>query len=136
MTANTRVTVTGPFVASQLKIGVWWLDARDSTKPKILLRGAGADADAALDRGSISGLSLEWQREAVQVALRNPEGVRTFSVRSALLHEPLPRLYEGLPLAGFDAGARRFWRRVFMLMRIPGGRLLLRFIARRRGRSA
>jgi len=134
MTANTRVTVSGPFVASQLKAGVWWLDANDSAKPKVLLRGAGPDAAAALERGSVLGLNLEWRREAVHVALRNVDGVCTFSVHSALLHEPQPRLYESLPLAGFDASARRFWRRVFLLMRIPGGRLLLRSIARRRGR--
>jgi len=51
--------------------------------------------------------------------------------RNAIIHEPLTRLYEGLPLASFDPAARRFWRRVFRLVRIPGGRHLLRFIARR-----
>jgi hypothetical protein len=41
-------------------------------------------------------------------------------------------LYEALPLAGFDATARRFWRRVFLLVRLPGGRYLLRLIAQRK----
>ena len=35
-----------------------------------------------------------------------------------------------LPLAQFDQKAKRFWGRVFRLMRIPGGRYLLRFLAR------
>jgi len=34
-------------------------------------------------------------------------------------------LYAALPLAQFDRRARRFWRRVFLLVRIPGGRSLL-----------
>jgi hypothetical protein len=59
-------------------------------------------------------------------------GVRIISVGSVLLHEPQPRLYEALPLAGFDAKAQRFWRRVFTIMRIPGGRFMLRFFTRRR----
>jgi hypothetical protein len=33
-------------------------------------------------------------------------------------------------LADFDARARRFWRRVFVLVRIPGGRRLLGMLAR------
>ena len=49
---------------------------------------------------------------------------------SAIVHEPLGHLYESLPLVKFDAKARRFWRRVFRLVRIPGGRYLLKFLAR------
>jgi hypothetical protein len=52
-------------------------------------------------------------------------------VRGAIVHEPLPKLYAELPLAGFDERARRFWRRVFRLVRIPGGRHLLGVLARR-----
>jgi hypothetical protein len=44
------------------------------------------------------------------------------------VHEPLQDLYEGLPLASIDADARRFWRRVFRLVRLPGGRYLLRLL--------
>ena len=44
-------------------------------------------------------------------------------------------LTEPDPLAGLDEKARRFWRRVFRLVRIPGGRHLLGVLARRsRGR--
>jgi hypothetical protein len=38
-------------------------------------------------------------------------------------------------LAEFDAGARVFWKRVFRLLRIPGGRYLLGWITRRGQRS-
>jgi hypothetical protein len=39
-------------------------------------------------------------------------------------------LYDSLPLADFDRSAQRFWNRVFRVMRLPGGRFLLRFLAR------
>jgi hypothetical protein len=53
-------------------------------------------------------------------------------VTAAIVHEPLGNLYESLPLASIDANARRFWRRVFRLVRIPGGRYLLRLLTRSR----
>jgi hypothetical protein len=49
-----------------------------------------------------------------------------------IVHEPLGRMYESLPLAGIDANARRFWRRVFWLVRLPGGRYLLKLLTRGR----
>jgi hypothetical protein len=52
-------------------------------------------------------------------------------VQSAIVHQPLARLYDGLPLAEFDSKTRRFWGRVFTLVRIPGGRHLLGVLARR-----
>ena len=59
-------------------------------------------------------------------------GVRYFKCGGAVLHEPQMQLYSALPLAQFDAKAQRFWRRIFRLLRIPGGRIVLRWIARRR----
>jgi hypothetical protein len=55
---------------------------------------------------------------------------------AAFLHEPAGPIYAGLPLAVFTAGMQRFWRRVFWLVRLPGGRLLLRWLARRRTAGA
>jgi len=51
---------------------------------------------------------------------------------AVFLHEPAAPLYDGLPLPVFTLSMRRFWRRVFWLVRLPGGRLLLRWLARRR----
>jgi hypothetical protein len=48
---------------------------------------------------------------------------------AAIVHEPARNLYAALPLAEFDGRARRFWRRVFLLVRIPGGRSLLGILA-------
>jgi len=57
--------------------------------------------------------------------------MRHGGARTATIHEPRPELYQGLPLVVMDDAAKRFWRRVFLLARIPGGRRLLRWIAER-----
>jgi hypothetical protein len=58
---------------------------------------------------------------------------RTVAVAAGavLVHEPTERVYGGLPLATFTPPMRRFWRRVFRVVRIPGGRLLLGWLSRR-----
>jgi hypothetical protein len=63
--------------------------------------------------------------------MTSAEQPRTVKARSAIVHEPLAHLYDAFPLAGLDAKARRFWRRVFRLVRIPGGRYLLGVLAHR-----
>jgi hypothetical protein len=125
-------TVPGPFTIRNLGAGSWRLTTQTGTE--VLLRGAGAAAPEILQEPSLAALGLEWSMDAVRVTTRGTQGIRSLVSRSALVHEPRPRLYESLPLASFDADAQRFWRRIFRLIRIPGGRYLLRFIARR-GRS-
>ena len=61
------------------------------------------------------------------------ERVASVEAASAIVHEPLEHLYERLPLVSIDADARRFWRRVFRLVRIPGGRYLLKVLRARGG---
>jgi hypothetical protein len=68
----------------------------------------------------------------VLLTMTSAEQQRTVKAQSVIVHEPLARLYEALPLATLDANARRFWRRVFRLVRIPGGRYLLGALVRRR----
>ena len=80
----------------------------------------------------ITALEFEWRMEGVMVSLTGASGVRHFKSESVVVHTPAMRLYDSLPLASFDAAAQRFWKRVFCLIRIPGGRLLLGVIARRR----
>ena len=122
-------TVSGPFTVRNLGAGAWQLT--NQTGVEVLLRGAGTAAPEILQEPSLASLGLEWSTDAVRVTTRDARGIRSLVSRSALLHEPRPRLYEKLPLASFDADAQRFWRRVFGLIRIPCGRYLLRFIARR-----
>lgn len=78
------------------------------------------------------GLEIEWSAESVRLTLRAPDRAECWTARQALIHESLPALYDELPLERFDVGARRFWNRVFLLARLPGGRRLLGWLARRR----
>ena len=85
---------------------------------------------AALAAPAIADLGIEWRNHLALITLKSNGGVASAAAGSAWAHEPLPHLYEALPLAPFDAKARRFWRRVFWLVRLPGGRRLLKYFAR------
>jgi hypothetical protein len=78
-------------------------------------------------------ISVDWLKDGALVTLISDAGPHLLRARFAVAHEPLARLYEKLPLMSFDSPARRFWRRVFFLVRIPGGRRLLGLVARRAG---
>jgi hypothetical protein len=129
---NTPVEriMMGPFEVRDLGGGRWQLSGAGSGT--VFIGGADAQAGAALRAATAIG--VEWQSDGVSVRVESATGTRHISGRVAVVHQPLPRLYESLPLAGFDARARRFWRRVFFLVRMPGGRRLLGLIARRSGR--
>jgi hypothetical protein len=126
-----KKTLPGPFSARNIGAGVWQLETGALSGPEIYLRGTGPDAHELLRDVSITAVGCEWRVDGVKVALTLANGVRYLTVGGAIIHEPRTRLYESLPLASFDSGARRFWKRVFRLMRLPGGRFLLGFIARR-----
>jgi hypothetical protein len=121
--------VSGPFSARKLRTGRWHLYTEASVGAELFLEGVRAEDGEHLQGKVFASLGLEWHADEVSVTLAGVTGVRHLSASSAVLHEPQPRLYEALPLAVFDAGAKRFWNRVFSLLRIPGGRHLLRFIA-------
>ncbi|HMK85545.1 MAG TPA: hypothetical protein VK437_06275 [Steroidobacteraceae bacterium] len=128
MNTTLRRSVAGP--VRELGHGQWQLTLQGGGEVFI----GGVEADAALALRGATAIGIEWRKEGVQVRLESPEGTRTLQGRVAIVHDPLPRLYESLPLASFDERARRFWRRVFLLVRLPGGRRLLGLIARRSGR--
>jgi len=130
-----RRSVAGPFRATSRGTGAWHLTAQPAGA-EILLRGAPADAAEWLADARVDALDIEWRGDGVRLAVSAGGRVRALTVDSAVVHEPAARLYEALPLAGFDAAARRFWKRIFRLLRLPGGRFLLRLYARRRARSA
>ena len=129
----TRQSLPGPFSATRLNAGLWQLTAEAPDGARVYLRGAGPEASKLLADMRISALEFEWRTDGVMVSVTGTDGIRHFKSESVLVHEPKTRLYVSLPLASFDADAQRFWKRVFRLIRIPGGRLLLGVIARRRG---
>jgi hypothetical protein len=126
-----RQSLPGPFSATKLPSGVWLLTAEVPDGARVYLHGAAPEASKLLAGMRITALEFEWRTEGVMVRVTGADGVRHFKSESVVIHEPKARLYDSLPLASFDADAQRFWKRVFRLIRIPGGRLLLGAIARR-----
>jgi hypothetical protein len=125
-------TLSGPVRAEELSDGFWRLTVGAPDAVQVYLRFTpGTDCAGLQDRG-IRALDLQWLANGVSVRVAGTGGVRVLEAETAILHEAQSRLYDALPLTGFDAKARRFWQRVFWLIRVPGGRYLLRLIARRR----
>ncbi len=101
----------------------------------MVLRGV-PSAVSPLPAGA-TGLAVEWAPAGdARVTLSLGSETLAFEVASAVLHEPLPELYEPLGLPRFTPDTARFWRRVFRVVRLPGGRWLLGWLARRARRAA
>jgi hypothetical protein len=137
MKSTPRRTLTGPFLARDLGGGLWQVTARAPAGPaspdaELYLRIPAGTDPALLRQPDIRRIEVAWHADGVAVNVAGTGGAGVLEASSAILHEPRHRLYEALPLAGFDARARRFWRRVFLLVRLPGGRYLLRLIAQRK----
>jgi hypothetical protein len=131
MTAKMRRHFSGVFAAADCGKGAWRLSRLQPQPIDIFLRGI-ASTDAPVLAGRLTDLGIEWRDGRVFLKLTTSAGAADVAAASALVHEPLPKLYDTLPLAQFDAPARRFWRRVFFLVRIPGGRRLLKILGRAR----
>jgi hypothetical protein len=111
----------------------WRLTTGATGSTEIYLSGVDSDAFAVLDGAAPSAVSVAWSEAGASVTLIAHGASPQFRSRTATIHEPRPELYQGLPLVVLDEKARRFWRRVFLIARIPGGRRLLRWIAQRSG---
>jgi hypothetical protein len=131
MKPKMRRNLPGTFLAQNLGEGAWRLSHSEAAPIDVFLRGAQSGAAEALRSPSVRDIGIEWRAETVVLTMTSAEQPRIITAQSAIVHEPLGRLYEALPLVSFDAKARRFWRRVFGLVRIPGGRYLLGALARR-----
>jgi len=130
MVSKMRRNLPGPFVARNIGVGSWLLARGNPLPMTVILRGAQLDAAEALSVFETEYLDIEWYAETVVLTMTSAGRKRSINARSALVHEPLAHLYDALPLAAVDEKMRRFWRRVFRLIRIPGGRYLLGVLAR------
>jgi hypothetical protein len=131
MYAKKRRNLAGQFSARTLGPGAWHLARSEPAPADIFLRGAESGAADALGSPDLKDVDIEWQADTVLLTMTAAERRGSFKAYSAIVHEPLARLYDDLPLVILDEKARRFWRRVFRLVRIPGGRHLLGILARR-----
>jgi hypothetical protein len=130
MNQNLRCNLPGTFLAREIGEGAWRLSRSGPDSADVFLRGVEPQAGDVLRVTAVQDLDIEWSAAESLLTLTSTAGRRTIKARSAIVHEPLGDLYESLPLAAFDERARRFWRRVFRLVRIPGGRHLLGWLAR------
>jgi|SRR5271170_2637354 len=131
MSANMRRNFSGVFLAQDLGGGAWRLTRSGAHPLDVYLLGAEQGAARAFGEQPIAELGIEWHAASARLSFVANGGAQALHTSSAIVHEPLQHLYENLPLSLFDASARRFWRWVFRLARIPGGRHLLNFLARR-----
>ncbi len=131
MNPNMRCHLPGKFAAQDLGNGAWRLARRDPWPAEVLLRGVDPRAAEVLASHDVGGIDIEWQTAKVELWATASGRSTAIASQSAIVHEPMAQLYEGLPLAHTTPKSRRFWRRVFWLVRIPGGRLLLAAVARR-----
>jgi hypothetical protein len=120
-----RRNFSGAFASQLAANGTWRITRAEPPAIQIIVIGADAN-DIQACGANLHDPSIEWQ---AQRALLRCAGRAPLEARSVIVHEPLPELYAALPLAQFEARARRFWRRVFLLVCIPGGRRLLGMLA-------
>ncbi len=137
MSKNVERSIDATLTARELPGGAWQLSGGAQEGIDIILRGTEPEARVVLTGLRASRAVVAWHRNGnrggATVTLTTAGGPRQLRVRTLILHEPRARLYDGLPLVRLDDAARRFWRRVFWLVRIPGGRRLLGLVARRSG---
>jgi hypothetical protein len=134
MSAKLRRNFSGAFLARDLRFGAWQLSGPAPHEITVFLRDTERAAERSFGTGPLAELGIEWHAEKVLVTFMSGERIASVQAGSAIVHEPLEHLYEHLPLVSIDAEARRFWHRVFRLVRIPGGRYLLKALARMKGR--
>lgn len=135
MSPKMRRNFSGAFMPQDCGSGAWQLTRAAPHDMQVFLRDAEHGAAQAFGKTPIVDLGIEWHAAKVLLTFMSGDRVATVEAATAIVHEPLGRLYESLPLVSIDANARRFWRRVFRLVRIPGGRFLLRILRPSGGRQ-
>jgi hypothetical protein len=142
MSSHMRRQLAGAFAAVDLGDGTWRLSQGEPPGIDLYLKGAPADAGESLRGRTVSELGtadneiddlvIEWGARSVLLTFTAAGLNRSIEAASVIVHEPKPHAYDQLPLAQFEPQARRFWRRVFRVVQLPGGRHLLGVLARRR----
>jgi len=128
MMLKMRRNFSGAFLAHDLGHGAWRLSCAVPREIDVFLRGAERTAAQAFGVVPLVDFSIEWRGETALLSFVSGDRIATVESGSAIVHEPLARLYDSLPLVNVDAHARRFWRRVFRLVSLPGGRYLLKLL--------
>ena len=131
-------TLSGQFRLSTVSADCWRIDNLAPPHESLWLRRIGAQttAQASAVPQRLDCLTVVWRADGgADVTLVSRGESVTVGASTAMLHEPRERLYDSLPLPQYTRETARFWRRVFRIVRIPGGRLLLGLLARRSRRA-
>ncbi|MFI4890533.1 MAG: hypothetical protein ACHQIL_08375 [Steroidobacterales bacterium] len=129
MKATRQLAVSAPFDIEDCGNGLWCVRRRQPPMVAVYLRGFSPPAQLA----ECTGLRVDWaDGGGADVCIALPAQSVTVRVAGAFAHEPRGQLYGTLGLPAFGAPAQRFWRTVFGIVRLPGGRWLLSWLAPRR----
>lgn len=131
MQSKLRRNFAGSFSAERVSESLWRLGQTEPAHIDIYLRGAESRAAWVFGRHRLYDVGIEWHDGRVLLTFSTNGRIESVSAASIFVHEPSPGVLRALPLADYDARARRFWSRVFLLVRMPGGPMLLRWLARR-----
>jgi hypothetical protein len=126
-----RCNLPGTFLKQNVGQGRWRLSRGEPEPVEVLVLGAAAPPAEFSRALEVRNVDIEWRADSVGLRFVSDGRPVVIQVQGAIVHESLPRLYAALPLARIEEPGRRFWRRIFRLVRIPGGRYLLGFLARR-----
>src|ERR1700732_1237548 len=130
MGPKMRRNFSGAFLAQDRGNGTRQLTRAAPHEMDVFLRDAERGAARAFGTAPIADLGIEWHAKTALLPFMSSDRVATVEAATATVHEPLGHLYDGLPLVSIDADARRFWRRVFRLVRFPDARYLLKILRR------
>lgn len=125
-------SLSGEFHVEALSPETWSVTNRRPPGQTLLLRRIETTVAPPLPKVAET-VTVTWNgSEPVAVEFSRGGETVTVVAGAVFLHEPAGKVYAGLPLPPFTAGMRRFWRRIFRLVRIPGGRWALGWLSRRR----
>lgn len=132
MHSKMRRNFSGAFTAERLGDALWRLGQSQPSTVEVYLRGAEARAARVLSTAHrLHEVGLEWHDGRVLLTFSLDGRIESLTASAMFVHEPLPAVLHALPLATYDRAQRRFWQRVFWVVRLPGGRRLLQWMARR-----
>src|ERR1700744_5880651 len=103
MAPQLRRNLSGVFLAQDRGRGAWQLSRAAPREISVFLRGAEPDAARTFGTDQLIDLGIEWHADQALLTFMTRGKVASVAAASAIVHEPSPELYDGLPLANIDA---------------------------------
>ncbi len=127
-----HLNLIAPFDVEDCGRGLWCLRQHAKLDAALFVRGSLPFAQLS----KCESLDIEWlEGGGARIRIALASQTVTVQVKSAFVQELRPKIYDALPLGRLDARTLRFWRRVFTLVRLPGGQFLLGWLAGRTRRK-